>query len=116
VALVRLYREMRGHLLVAAFCLAAGLPGCGGVYYAVTVNAAQARLEQAREMGAETSAPYEYYFAREHLREAQIHAAEASYGDAAGYAETAESYAQRAIDMIQKSKRNEAPKTDEDDK
>ena len=105
---------MRGHLLVAAFCLAAGLPGCGGVYYAVTVNAAQARLEQAREMGAETSAPYEYYFAREHLREAQVHAAEASYGDAANYAETAENYAQRAIDLIQKAKR-EGPKADSED-
>jgi hypothetical protein len=110
---------MRGHLLVAAFCLAAGLPGCGGVYYAVTVNAAQARLEQAREMGAETAAPYEYYFAREHLREAQVHAAEASYGDAANYAETAENYAQRAIDLIQKAKRAESrdQKSDsEDDK
>ena len=108
---------MRGPLLVAAFCLAAGLPGCGGVYYAVTVNAAQARLEQAREMGAETAAPYEYYFAREHLREAQIHAAEASYGDAANYAETAETYAQRAIDLMQKAKRTDREKTDsEDDK
>ena len=46
---------MRPFLLVAVVCLAV-LPGCGGVYYAVSVNAAQARLEQAREMGAETSA------------------------------------------------------------
>jgi hypothetical protein len=51
------------------------LPGCGGVYYAVTANAAQSRLEQAREMGAETATPFEYYSAREHLREAQRQAA-----------------------------------------
>jgi hypothetical protein len=98
--------QVRGFLL-AALCLAAGLPGCGGVYYAVTINAAQARIEQAREMGAESATPYEYYFAREHLREAQVHASEASYGDAASLAETAETYAQKAIDLIQASKRNE---------
>jgi hypothetical protein len=69
------------------------------VYYTVSVNAAQARLEQAREMGAEKQAPYEYYFAREHLRQAQVEAAEASYSDAAAYAETAETYAQKAIDL-----------------
>jgi hypothetical protein len=96
---------MRGCLLAAMLCAAFALSGCGGVYYAVSVNAAQARLEQAREMGAESAAPYEYYYAREHLREAQIHAAEASYGDAATYAETAETYAQKAIDLIQAAKR-----------
>jgi hypothetical protein len=83
--------------------------GCGGVYYAVSANAAASKLEQAREMGAEQAAPFEYYYAREHLREAQVHAAEASYGDAATYAETAETYAQKAIDLIQASKRGEGP-------
>jgi len=83
-------------VLVAALLLG----GCGNVYYTVSVNAAQARLEQAREMGAETQAPYEYYFGREHLRQAQVEAAEASYSDAAAYAETAETYAQKAIDLI----------------
>jgi major membrane immunogen (membrane-anchored lipoprotein) len=101
---------MRGYLVAAVLCLASVLPGCGGVYYTVSVNAAQARVEQAREMGAESAAPYEYYYAREHLREAQLHAAEASYGDAATYAETAETYAQKAIDLIQSAKRGEAQK------
>jgi hypothetical protein len=101
---------MRGFLLAAFVCLAPLVSGCGGVYYAVSVNAAQARLEQAREMGAESGAPYEYYYAREHLREAQVHAAEASYGDAANYAETAETYAQKAIDLIQAAKRGEGSK------
>jgi hypothetical protein len=96
---------MRGLLLAAVLSLASLVSGCGGVYYAVSINAAHARLEQARAMGAESSSPYEYYYAREHLREAQLHAAEASYGDAATYAETAETYAQKAIDLIQASKR-----------
>lgn len=80
--------------------------GCGSVYYTVSVNAAQTRLEQARQMGAEQQAPYEYYFAREHLHQAQVEAAEASYSDAASYAETAELYAQKAIDAIQVQKKS----------
>jgi Tfp pilus assembly protein FimT len=80
--------------------------GCGGVYYTVSANAAQSRLEQARQLGAETQAPYEYYFAREHLRQAQVEAAEASYSDAASYAETAELYAQKAIDAIEAAKKS----------
>ncbi len=98
-----------GFLLAVVLGLAV-LPGCGGVYYAVSMNAAQARLEQAREMGAESAAPYEYYYAREHLREAQLHASEASYGDAATYAETAETYAQKAIDLLATPKRSEGSK------
>ena len=80
--------------------------GCGSVYYTVSINAAQSRLEQAREMGAETKAPFEYYYAREHLRQAQVEAAEASYSDAASMAETAETYAQKAIDHMQSSKQD----------
>jgi len=92
-------------VLLAALALSSG-SGCGGVYYSVNVNAAQSRLEQARLLGAEQQAPYEYYFAREHLRQAQIEAAEASYSDAAGYAETAELYAQKAIDVVQSGKKS----------
>jgi hypothetical protein len=100
---------MRGYLLAALVCLTPIVAGCGSVYYTVNVNAAQARLEQAREMGAESVAPYEYYYAREHLREAQLQAAEASYGDAANLAETAEAYAQKAIDVAN-TKRAEGSK------
>src|SRR5690349_12901388 len=94
-------------LVLCAFGVAPTLTGCGSVYYAVSVNAAQSRLEQARQVGAEHQAPFEYYFAKEHLRQAQIEAAEASYGDAAAYAETAEQYAQKAIDLAMAAKRSE---------
>ncbi len=83
------------------------LGGCGGVWYSVSVSAATSRVEQARQMGAEAQAPYEYYFAKEHLRQAQIEAAEASYSDAATYAEVAELYAQKAIDQIQAAKKGD---------
>lgn len=93
---------MRGLLLAVLLLCAVPAMGCGSVYYTVSVNAASSRIEQARQMGAETQAPFEYYFAREHLRQAQVEAAEASYSDAASYAETAELYAQKAIDQMSK--------------
>ena len=91
-----------------ACVLLLGSSGCGGVYYTVTVSQAESKVEQARQMGAESAAPYEYYYAREHLRQAQIEAATAAYGDAAQYAETAENYAQKAIELIQTAKRSES--------
>ena len=97
---------MRDLIFVVLLGCAAPVAGCGGVYYTVSVNAATSRLEQARQMGAESEAPYEYYFAREHLRQAQVEAAEASYSDAASYAATAELYAQKAIDTVQAAKRD----------
>jgi len=95
--------------LVAALLVVASsfVGGCGGVWYSVEVNAATARLEQARQMGAEHKSPYEYYFAKEHLRQAQLEAVEASYSDAATYAEVAELYAQKAIDQMQAAKKGE---------
>ncbi|MDB4936618.1 MAG: hypothetical protein JWP87_3590 [Labilithrix sp.] len=96
---------MRGLVFAVLLLIAAPALGCGSVYYTVSAGAAQSRLEQARQMGAETQAPYEYYFAREHLRQAQVEAAEASYSDAASYAETAELYAQKAIDVIETAKK-----------
>ena len=100
---------MRGLVFAALLLCAAPAVGCGGVFYSVEVNAATSRLEQAKQMGAESEAPFEYYYAREHLRQAQVEAAEASYSDAASYAETAELYAQKAIDMIRASKREGRP-------
>ena len=97
---------MRGSIIaVLLLCAAPVIQGCGGVYYTVSANSARTKLEQARQMGAETQAPYEYYFAREHLRQAQVEAAEASYSDAASYAETAELYAQKAIDQMTAAKK-----------
>jgi len=85
--------------------LSGPLVGCGGVYYAVVVNSAASRLEEARALGADQLAPYEYYFAKEHLEQAQVEASEASYSDAATLAEEAEDHANTAIELTQKARR-----------
>jgi hypothetical protein len=88
-----------GTRLIATCLVLAGLPGCGGIYYAATVNAASARLEEAREVGAEQFAPYEYYYAKAHLDQAQVEASEGSYGDASDFAQAAEQSAEKAIQV-----------------
>lgn len=92
--------------LIVALAVASGaLCGCGGVHYALAVNSAASRVEEAKALGAEQLAPYEYYFASEHLRQAQIEAGEASYSDAANLAEEAEQHANTAIELSQKARR-----------
>ena len=73
------------------------IAGCGNTLYAIQANAAASKLEEAKELGAEKFAPYEYYYAKEHLEKAQMEAAEADYGDADDLAELAEEYADKAI-------------------
>jgi hypothetical protein len=99
---------MRTRSIASCFllsCLAGaslvGLQGCGGVLYAASVNGAAARLEEAREIGAEQLAPYEYYYAKAHLEQAQFEASEGSYGDATKFADTADEYAAKAIDLAE---------------
>jgi hypothetical protein len=100
-------RKLLARCALAVGCLAglAGLAGCGGVHYAIAVNSASSRVEEAKAVGAEQLAPYEYYYAKEHLEQAQVEAAEASYSDAANLAETAEEYASKAIELAQTARR-----------
>jgi hypothetical protein len=89
---------LRSAGVLAALGAAITLAGCGNMLYAINANAASRRLEEARKLGAERLAPYEYYYAREHLLEAQSEAAEADYGDAAELASVSEEYAVRAVE------------------
>jgi hypothetical protein len=70
---------------------------CGGTLYAINASSAASKIEEAKELGAEQSAPYEYFYAKAHLEQAQVDASEAAYSDAVNYAETAEEYAEKAI-------------------
>ena len=101
---------MRASVLIAAM-LASTSVGCGGVYYAVESTSASSRLAEARELGPEKLAPYEYYYAKAHLEQAQVEASEASYSDAANLADTADEYAQKAIQLSQAAKREAAAGT-----
>jgi len=85
------------------------LVGCGNGLYALRINAASGRFEEARTMGAEQVAPYEYYSAEARLEEARRQAARAEYGNAASLAQEAERYAAKAITKTRNAKAGGAP-------
>ena len=74
-----------------------GTTGCGGFFYAINASSAASKLETAQALGAEKYAPYEYYYAYEHLWKAMEEASSADYGDAIDFASTATKYADKAI-------------------
>jgi hypothetical protein len=95
---------------VVATVIAVGmsLAGCGGTLYAIQINGAASKVAQAKEIGADTLAPYEYYFAAEHLTKAISEASEADYSDAVEFANVAEEYADKAIKLARDARRGAA--------
>jgi hypothetical protein len=81
---------------VGAVCLV-GATGCGNFFYAIYAGGATSKLETAQALGAEKYAPYEYWYAREHLQKAMEEASSADYGDAIDLASEAEKSAEKAI-------------------
>jgi hypothetical protein len=79
--------------------------GCGNTLYAIQANSAASRLEEAKELGAEKFAPYEYYYAKEHLQKAQEEAADADYSDAVNLAGVSEEYSDKAIRLARDAHR-----------
>jgi len=86
--------------------------GCGSVYYTFEVNSAASKVEEARILGAESLAPYEYYYAKAHLEQAAVEGSEGHYSDGAHMAETSQDYAQQAIEIATSAsgKKNEEGK------
>lgn len=76
--------------------------GCGNALYAVRVTQATGELQRAEQLGAAHRAPYEYFYALEHLRKARSEAVEADFADAAALAEIAYHYAERAIQISER--------------
>ena len=95
----------RASALAGPFFALALATGCGNTIYAIQANSASNALEEARELGAEKLAPYEYYYSKEHLEKAQEEAAEADYSDAINFAEESEEYANKAIKLTKEAQR-----------
>lgn len=76
------------------------LSGCGGARYALRAGKVSSELELAQRAGAAEAAPYEYYFAEEHLQKARAEGAESDYGDALALLDQAEEYTRLARDRV----------------
>ena len=101
-------RATRALSVVAAIALGAFCTlceGCGNTLYAIQISSASSKLEEAHELGAEQYAPYEYWFAYEHIEKAQSEASEADYSDAVKLAEVGEEYADKAIKLARDAHR-----------
>ncbi len=92
--------------------LAISMVGCGSAIYSFRINAAISRLEEAKTVGAEKSAPYEYYSSEVRLAEARRQAARAEYGAAIRLAKEAEGFAGKAIVKTQNSPKNQGREHD----
>jgi hypothetical protein len=79
-----------------------GSAGCGNALYATRITQASDEVARAEQLGAASRAPYEYYYALEHLRKARTEALEADYGAAIALAQTAFDYASRAVQVAQR--------------
>jgi hypothetical protein len=96
----------RGWLALLPALLVAGL-GCGPALYTANIRSAELKLQQARDENARWYAPYEYYYAEAHLRQAQTEAAQASFEDAIRFAKTARDFGERALEIAQRRRQAE---------
>lgn len=86
--------------VVVALLASPLLLGCGNTIYLMKVNSAEERFIQAKQMGAEQLAPFEYYGAQVRLNESKRQAAEGEYGNAAKLAEESDELSFRATQKI----------------
>jgi hypothetical protein len=93
-------RGLRWTLWVALVVSATA--GCGGVAYSLRIVRASDALARAEQLGAAARAPYEYHYALEHLRKAREQASRSEYGTAERLADTANTYANRAVQLAQR--------------
>ncbi len=91
--------------LAVALLLGPFWGGCGNTLYAVHISSASSKLQAAHELGAEQYAPYEYWFAFQHIEKAQSEASEADYSDAVALASLGEEYADKAIKLARDAHR-----------
>lgn len=93
---------MRRSIQLVLWVTAVGVSGCGNAFYVTRVLRASNEVARAEQLDAAREAPYEYFYAVEHLRKARQEAVEGDYSDAALLAETAYRYAGQAIERAQR--------------
>ncbi len=79
--------------------------GCGPVEYTAVILDASQALAEAREADARVHAPYEYWYAKEHIHKAREEAGYADYQAAIDLGRTAEEYATKARDIARNRRR-----------
>lgn len=97
--------RVRGLTVLPLLCLALLTASCGNTFFVVYSSSATNKLEEARELGAEEYASYEYWMAHEYLVKARSEAAEADYSDAINLARESEEFSDKAIQLARSAHR-----------
>lgn len=109
ISLLRLPDRLACAALVTLLAFTAG---CGTTLYISKIRQANEAFEEAKAIGAEERAPYEYYGAEVRLAEAKRLAAVAEYGTAVKLAEEARRLSETAIQEIEARAQKNKAKTD----
>ena len=92
-------------LLRLAACAAGLSTACGPILYTAQSLPATSALEEARDAGAERTAPYEFFLANAYLEKAREEAAQAHYEEADRFAGIAAEAAVKARTMARERRR-----------
>jgi len=92
-------------LVLVSLAVGVVAAGCGPTFYTINTIPAASAVAEAEEAGAVENAPYEYWYAHEHLMKAREEASEASYEDAVRYAEMAEEFGSKARELARRRMR-----------
>ena len=96
---------MKRILLVFVVCLSGAGYSCGPALYSHHVLRASANLAQADEAAAAEEAPYEFHYADEHLKQARREVGYSDYQAAVKCARIATEYAEKAIEIANRRRR-----------
>ena len=96
---------MKKLILIIIAAILIGTLSCGPIEYSAIILGANEALAEAEENGAKELAPYEYWYAHEHLRKAREEVGYSDFQAAAECARVAREYAKKARDIALRRKR-----------
>ncbi len=86
-------------------CLIGAVLSCGPVQYSHHILRASAALAEAEEAEAEEEAPYEYWYADAHLKQARREVGYSDFQEAVKCARIAHEYATKAVEISNRRRR-----------
>ena len=86
-------------------CLTGAVLSCGPVQYSHHILQATAAMAEAEEAQAEEEAPYEYWYADAHLKQARREVGYSDFQEAVKCARIAHEYASKAVEISNRRRR-----------
>lgn len=91
--------------IACMMCLSSTVLSCGPVQYSHHILRASAAMAEAEEADAEEEAPYEYWYADAHLKQARREVGYSDFQEAIKCARVAQEYATKATEISSRRRR-----------